>query len=99
MRRKFTERILGQVVFEIDGVEHAIGGLEPQQTVYDLTMIACYELGIETEIEQQYFGAYLVSFNGSVGDGWEFTLDGNRSPVGMTEAQLNDTSIVEWRPA
>ena len=87
------------IVFEIDGEEHAIGGLERQQTVYDLTMIACDELGIETEIEQQYLGAYLVSFNGSVGDGWEFTLDGSRSQVGMTEAQLNDGSIVEWRPA
>ena len=87
------------IVFEIDGEEHAIGGLERQQTVYDLTMIACDELGIETEIEQQYLGAYLVSFNGSVGDGWEFTLDGSRSQVGMTESQLNDGSIVEWRPA
>ena len=87
------------IVFEIDGEEHAIGGLERQQTVYDLTMLACDELGIETEIEQQYLGAYLVSFNGSVGDGWEFTLDGSRSQVGMTESQLNDASIVEWRPA
>ena len=87
------------IVFEINGEEHAIGGLERQQTVYDLTMLACDELGIETEIEQQYLGAYLVSFNGSVGDGWEFTLDGSRSQVGMTESQLNDGSIVEWRPA
>ena len=87
------------IVFEIDGEEHAIGGLERQQTVYDLTLIACDELGIETEIEQQYLGAYLVSFNGSVGDGWEFTLDGSRSQVGMTESQLNAGSIVEWRPA
>lgn len=87
------------IVFEIDGERHAIGGLERQQTVYDLTMIACDELGIETEIEQQYLGAYLVSFNGSVGDGWEFTLDGSRSQVGMTESQLNAGSIVEWRPA
>ena len=87
------------IVFEIDGEEHVIGGLERQQTVYDLTMIACDELGIETEIEQQYLGAYLVSFNGSVGDGWEFTLDGSRSQVGMTESQLNAGSIVEWRPA
>lgn len=87
------------IVFEIDGERHAIGGLERQQTVYDLTLIACDELGIETEIEQQYLGAYLVSFNGSVGDGWEFTLDGSRSQVGMTESQLNAGSIVEWRPA
>ena len=86
------------MVFEIDGQQHAIGGLEPQTTVYELTTLACEELEITTQIEQQYLGAYLVSFNGSVGDGWEFTVDGTRSPVGMSDAQLKDDSIVEWRP-
>ena len=86
------------IVFEIDGEEHVIGGLETQNTVLDLTVLACDSLGISNEIEQQYLGAYLVSFNGSMGDGWEFTVDGNRVPVGMTEAELNDDSIVEWRP-
>ena len=86
------------MVFEIDGQQHAIGGLEPQTTVYELTTLACEELGITTQIEQQYLGAYLVSFNGFVGDGWEFTVDGTRSPVGMSDAQLKDDSIVEWRP-
>ena len=86
------------MVFEIDGQEHAIGGLTPQTTVYELTTLACKELGITTQIEQQYLGAYLVSFNGSIGDGWEFTVDGTRSPVGMSDAQLKDDSIVEWRP-
>ncbi len=86
------------MVFEIDGQQHAIGGLEPQTTVYELTTLACEELGITTQIEQQYLGAYLVSFNGSIGDGWEFTVDGTRSPVGMSDAQLKDDSIVEWRP-
>ncbi len=86
------------IVFEIDGIEHSIGGLERQETVYDLTLLACEELGIDAQIEQQYLGAYLVAFNGSVGDGWEFTLDGSRSPVGMTVAQLDEASIVEWRP-
>ena len=73
------------IVFEIDGQEHAIGGLMPQTTVYELTTLACEELGITTQIEQQYLGAYLVSFNGSIGDGWEF-VDGTRSPVGMSDA-------------
>ena len=86
------------IVFEIDGEEHVIGGLETQNTVFELTVLACDSLGISNEIEQQYLGAYLVSFNGSMGDGWEFTVDGNRVPVGMTEAELNDDSIVEWRP-
>ena len=86
------------MVFEIDGEEHVIGGLEPQDTVYDLTELACESLDITTEIERQYLGAYLVSFNGSVGDGWEFTIDGNWAPIGMEDAQLNADSIVEWRP-
>ncbi len=59
---------------------------------------ACKELGIQTQVEQQYLGAYMVAFNESAGDGWEFTIDGKRSPVGMSEAQLGETSIVEWRP-
>ena len=87
------------IVFEINGTEHVIGGLEPQDSVYELTLLACESLGISTEIEQQYLGAYLVSFNETVGDGWEFTIDGKRSPVGMNDAQLNEDSIVEWRPA
>lgn len=86
------------IVVEIDGQEQVIGGLEPQDSVYELTVLACEELGITTQIEQQYLGAYLVSFNGLVGDGWEFTIDGNWSPVGMADAELDDTSIVEWRP-
>ena len=86
------------IVFEIDGEERAIGGLESQDTVYELTMLACQELGIQTQVEQQYLGAYMVAFNESAGDGWEFTIDGKRSPVGMSEAQLGETSIVEWRP-
>ena len=87
------------LVIEIDGEEHVIGGLEQQDTVYGLTVLGCDSLGILTEIEQQYLGAYLVSFNGSVGDGWEFTIDGNRVPVGMTDADIDADSIVEWRPA
>ena len=87
------------IVFEINGTEHAIGGLEPQDSVYELTLLACEYLGISTEIEQQYLGAYLVSFNETVGDGWEFTIDGNRVPLGMADEQLNEDSIVEWRPA
>ena len=86
------------ILFEIDGKEHVIGGLEPQDTVYDLTLLACDSLEITTEIEQQYLGEYLVSFNGSVGDGWEFTIDGKWASVGMSDAQLNPDSIVEWRP-
>ncbi|MGB0329508.1 MAG: hypothetical protein ACPGCU_02690, partial [Candidatus Poseidoniaceae archaeon] len=65
----------------------------------ELTLLGCEFLGISTEIEEQYLGAYVVSFNETIGDGWEFTIDGNRVPLGMADAQLNEDSIVEWRPA
>lgn len=87
------------IVFEIDGTERVIGGLETQDSVYELTVLACESLEISTKIEQQYLGAYLVSFNEMAGDGWEFTVDGNRVPLGMADAQLDEDSIVEWRPA
>ena len=87
------------IAFEINGTMHVVGGLEPQDSVYELTLLGCEFLGISTEIEEQYLGAYLVSFNETIGDGWEFTIDGNRVPLGMADAQLNEDSIVEWRPA
>lgn len=87
------------IAFEINGTMHVVGGLEPQDSVYELTLLGCEFLGISTEIEEQYLGAYVVSFNETIGDGWEFTIDGNRVPLGMADAQLNDDSIVEWRPA
>ncbi len=87
------------IAIEINGTMHVVGGLEPQDSVYDLTLLGCEFLGISTEIEEQYLGAYLVSFNETVGDGWEFTIDGSRVPLGMADAQLNEDSIVEWRPA
>ena len=87
------------IAFEINGTMHVVGGLEPQDSVYELTLLGCEFLGISTEIEEQYLGAYVVSFNETIGDGWEFTIDGNRVPLGMADAQLNEDSIVEWRPA
>lgn len=87
------------ILFEINGTDHVVGGLEPQDSVYELTLLGCEFLGISTEIEEQYLGAYVVSFNETIGDGWEFTIDGNRVPLGVADAQLNEDSIVEWRPA
>ena len=34
------------IVFEIDGEEHVIGGLESQDSVYELTLLACESLQI-----------------------------------------------------
>jgi len=87
------------VVIEIDGTENAIGGLSGYSNVYELTQAASAALGISTEYEDQYLGLYLLSFNGTEGDGWEFTLDGSRSNTGIVDTTIDSDSILRWRPA
>ena len=87
------------VIIEIDGKENIIGGLNGNSNVYELTQAASESLGISTEYEDQYLGLYLRSFNGTEGDGWEFTLDGTRSNTGIVDTTINSDSILHWRPA
>lgn len=87
------------VVIEIDGTENVIGGLSGYSNVYELTQAASASLGISTEYEDQYLGLYLLSFNGTEGDGWEFTLDGSRSNTGIVDTAIDSDSILRWRPA
>ncbi|RPG78153.1 MAG: hypothetical protein CBC77_004715 [Euryarchaeota archaeon TMED117] len=87
------------VIIEIDGTENVIGGLNGYSNVYELTQAASESLGISTEYEDQYLGLYLLSFNGTEGDGWEFTLDGARSNTGIVYTAIDSDSILRWRPA
>ena len=87
------------VVIEIDGKENVIGGLNGHSNVYELTQAASSSLGISTDYEDQYLGMYLLSFNGTEGDGWEFTLDGSRSNTGIVDTAIDSDSILRWRPA
>ena len=87
------------VVIEIDGTENVIGGLSGYSNVYELTQAATLSLGISTEYEDQYLGLYLLSFNGTEGDGWEFTIDGSRSNTGIVDTTIDSDSILRWRPA
>ena len=87
------------VIIEIDGAENVIGGLNGYSNVYELTQAASESLGISTEYEDQYLGLYLLSFNGTEGDGWEFTLDGARSNTGIVDTAIDSDSILRWRPA
>ena len=87
------------VIIEIDGTENVIGGLNGYSNVYELTQAASESLGISTEYEDQYLGLYLLSFNGTEGDGWEFTLDGARSNTGIIDTAIDSDSILRWRPA
>ena len=87
------------VIIEIDGTENVIGGLNGYSNVYELTQAASESLGISTEYEDQYLGLYLLSFNGTEGDGWEFTLDGARSNTGIVDTSIDSDSILHWRPS
>ena len=87
------------VVIEIDGTENVIGGLSGYSNVYELTQAATLSLGISTEYEDQYLGLYLLSFNETEGDGWEFTIDGSRSNTGIVDTTIDSDSILRWRPA
>ena len=87
------------VVFELQDGEVAIGGLEGYENVEDLTKHAADELGIEIEEETYSIGTMIVSFDGQELDGWEFTVDGERVPLGMSEAEVGEDAVVRWSPA
>ena len=47
------------IVFEIDGEEHVIGGLESQDSVYELTLLACEFLQISQKLNNSIWGLIL----------------------------------------
>jgi len=87
------------IVFELPDGEVAIGGFSDYENVEDLTDVAAQESNITIVKESYDFGTWIVSFNNLQGEGWEFTVDGKRSSVGMTEAKLSEDSVVRWSPA
>ncbi len=87
------------MVFELPDGELVVGGFEGLDTVEEFTDVAAADLGITTAKESYDFGAWITSFNGHEGEGWEFTIDGKRSSVGISEAELGEDSVVRWSPA
>ena len=87
------------VVFELPDGEVAIGGLEGHYNVEQLTDNAAIQLGIEIEKEPFTIGDMIISFNGHEFEGWEFTIDGERSQVGISSAEVGEVTVVRWSPA
>jgi hypothetical protein len=56
-------------------------------------------LNITVSKESYDFGVWITSFNGESGEGWEFTIDGKRSSVGISVADIDEDSVVRWSPA
>lgn len=87
------------VVFELPDGDLVIGGCSGHMNVEQLTESAATELGIEIEKEQFSIGEMIVSFNGHELNGWEFTVDGTKSQVGISEAEVEEDSVVRWSAA
>ena len=87
------------VVFELPSGEVVIGGLEGHENVEQLTDSAAIQLGITIEKQTYSIGDMIVSFNGEELEGWEFTIDGERSPLGISAAEVSEASVVRWSPA
>ena len=87
------------VVFELPSGEVVIGGLEGHENVEQLTDSAAIQLGITIEKQTYSIGDMIVSFNGEELEGWEFTIDGERSPLGISASGGSEASVVRWSPA
>tara|TARA_B100000767_G_scaffold274754_1_gene308774 strand:- start:59 stop:1696 length:1638 start_codon:yes stop_codon:yes gene_type:complete len=87
------------MVFELPDGELVVGGFSDFDTVEEFTDVAAAELDITLTKESYDFGAWITEFNGYEGEGWEFTIDGQRSSVGISEAELVEDSVVRWSPA
>jgi len=84
------------MVFELPDGELVVGGFAGYDTVETFTDAAAADLDITLVKESYDFGAWITSFNGHDGQGWEFTIDGKRSSVGISEAELSEDSVVRW---
>jgi outer membrane protein assembly factor BamB len=87
------------IVFELPDGEIALGGLTGYQNVEVFTDAAASDLNISVSKESYDFGVWITSFNGESGEGWEFTIDGKRSSVGISVADIDEDSVVRWSPA
>lgn len=87
------------VVFELPDREVAIGGLTGYENVEQLTDAAALELGLTIEKESYSLGTMVVSVDGHELEGWEFTIDGERTPVGISQAEVGEDSVVRWSAA
>ena len=87
------------VVFELPDGEVVIGGLSGYENVEQLTDSAAAQLEIEVEKESFSLGDMIVAFDGHELDGWEFTIDGDRSQVGISAAKVTEDSVIRWSAA
>jgi len=64
-----------------------------------LTDAAAVQLGVTIEKKSYSLGTMVVSVDGYELEGWEFTIDGERTPVGISQAEVSEDSVVRWSAA
>ena len=101
MGRRLAKFLEGtQVIsFELEGSSIAIGDIGTYSTVSEATIAAAEELEIHLVIEETNLGNYLISIDGYQGDGWEFFVDGSRGLYSIDDVELDENSVLVWRPA
>ena len=87
------------ISFELEGSSIAIGDIGTYSTVSEATIAAAEELEIDLVIEETNLGNYLISIDGYQGDGWEFFVDGSRGLYSIDDVELDENSVLVWRPA
>ena len=87
------------ISFELEGSSIAIGDIGTYSTVSEATIAAAEELEIHLVIEETNLGNYLISIDGYQGDGWEFFVDGSRGLYSIDDVELDENSVLVWRPA
>ena len=84
------------LVIELPNETLVVGGYSDYNTVEELTEIASVDLGLIVEYETTDIGVWITSIGGYTGSGWEFTIDGTRSNVGISLAEIDEDSVVRW---
>ena len=85
------------VIFEFDGEIIETGGFVGNQNVLDLTISSLESTGMSVEISDTNIGKYIVSINGSSGEGWEYYVNGNAGIVSAQYQEIDSDSIVVWK--
>ena len=84
------------VIFEFTDQTVVSGGLLDYDTVLTLTEAAAEQQGFELEIVDSSLGYYVVSIDGSAGEGWEYSVDGQPGVMSAEYSTVQYDSVISW---
>lgn len=84
------------VIFEFADQTVVSGGLLDYDTVLTLTEAAAEQQGFELAIVDSSLGKYLVSIDGSAGEGWEYTVNGQPGVMSAEYSTVESDSVISW---